>query len=140
MVCAWRPWLVLGVAFICIKRMSPGSYRLHVLKFFPAVTSCTACRENHKVLSNGCRRYQWFLVDRSDALHLAVEGLEEFPRDGHYSYIPQEPFASRNPIGSCKTRTQVLDWLQYFVKSSSDGPSFVRYEYAALSTQTWQDL
>lgn len=89
----------------------------------PVLQQCLtshACRHKKDVSLDGRKVHQWFLVDDTDEWHLAAQSQEAAALDGHYTYEPQEPFASRNPLHSCKSKEQALRWLHSFIATSSD--------------------
>jgi hypothetical protein len=60
---------------------------------------------------HGCRHQKWWLVDDNGHEHLAVVGDEREPRDGHYTYVAEKPFALIRPL-NCQNQAKVTSYLE----------------------------
>ncbi|KAK9914836.1 hypothetical protein WJX75_001156 [Coccomyxa subellipsoidea] len=63
---------------------------------------------------HGCRHQKWWLVDDNGHEHLAVVGDEREPRDGHYTYVAEKPFALIRPL-NCQNQAKVTSYLEDWI-------------------------
>ncbi|GMH41692.1 hypothetical protein BSKO_09602 [Bryopsis sp. KO-2023] len=99
---------------------SEGSSRLKIeTEDHPEGVYLVRDSQEHVVLPDARRSTRWFLTDQYGDSHLAVIGMENQARDGHYVYTAQEPFASQLPL-ECRNKAGVYHWLESWIAHGSD--------------------